>query len=47
MSEPAPFVPSNGPERRAREDLAAAYRIAGIFGWTNLIYSHISLRMPG
>lgn len=31
----------------ARIDLAAAHRIADMFGWTNLIYNHITMRVPG
>src|SRR3546814_17111469 len=34
-------------EKAARVDLAAAHRLADIFGWTNLIYNHITLRVPG
>jgi ribulose-5-phosphate 4-epimerase/fuculose-1-phosphate aldolase len=34
-------------ERAAREQLAAAYRIFDLLGWTELIYNHISLRVPG
>jgi ribulose-5-phosphate 4-epimerase/fuculose-1-phosphate aldolase len=34
-------------EMNARIDLAAAHRMAGAFGWTNVIYNHISLRLPG
>lgn len=34
-------------EWEARVDLAAAHRIAGVFGWTNLIYNHFTLRVPG
>ncbi len=33
-------------ETSARHDLAAAYRLAAAYGWTNIIYSHISLRHP-
>ncbi len=33
-------------EQRARVDLAAAYRIAAYYGWGNLIYNHIALRVP-
>jgi ribulose-5-phosphate 4-epimerase/fuculose-1-phosphate aldolase len=33
-------------ERRARVELAAAYRIASYYGWGNLIYNHIALRVP-
>ena len=31
----------------ARVQLAAAYRIFNLLGWTELIYNHISLRVPG
>jgi ribulose-5-phosphate 4-epimerase/fuculose-1-phosphate aldolase len=34
-------------EREAREDLAAFYRICHMFGWTELIYNHITARVPG
>ncbi|MEO6564422.1 MAG: class II aldolase/adducin family protein [Casimicrobiaceae bacterium] len=34
-------------EWRARVELAAAYRIFAYLGWTELIYNHISLRIPG
>jgi ribulose-5-phosphate 4-epimerase/fuculose-1-phosphate aldolase len=34
-------------EWSARVQLAAAYRIADHLGWTELIYNHISLRVPG
>ena len=34
-------------ERAARVQLAAAYRIFDLLGWTELIYNHISLRVPG
>jgi ribulose-5-phosphate 4-epimerase/fuculose-1-phosphate aldolase len=34
-------------ERDARVQLAAAYRIFDLLGWTELIYNHISLRVPG
>ena len=37
-----------GPEEwTARVELAAAYRIFDMLGWTELIYNHISLRVPG
>jgi ribulose-5-phosphate 4-epimerase/fuculose-1-phosphate aldolase len=43
-----PIIPKiSEAERRARIDLAAAYRIAAVFGWSNLIYNHITLRVPG
>ena len=34
-------------EWQARVQLAAAYRIFNHLGWTELIYNHISLRVPG
>ena len=34
-------------EWRARVDLAACYRLTAIYGWTDLIYTHISARVPG
>jgi ribulose-5-phosphate 4-epimerase/fuculose-1-phosphate aldolase len=34
-------------EWKARQDLAACYRIFHLMGWTELIYNHISLRVPG
>jgi ribulose-5-phosphate 4-epimerase/fuculose-1-phosphate aldolase len=30
-----------------RVDLAAAYQLAGIYKWTDLIYTHFSARVPG
>ena len=34
-------------EWRLRVQLAAAYRIADHLGWSELIYTHVSLRVPG
>ena len=34
-------------EWAARCDLAAAYRLAALYGWTDLNNTHFSLRMPG
>jgi len=34
-------------EWRMRVDLAAAYQLAAIFRWTDLIYTHFSARVPG
>ena len=34
-------------EWAARVQLAAAYRIFDRMGWSELIYNHISLRVPG
>lgn len=43
-TRPARFSPE---EWEARVQLAAAYRIFDRMGWTELIYNHISLRLPG
>ena len=34
-------------EWEARVDLAAAYQLAAVFRWTDLIYTHFSARVPG
>lgn len=34
-------------EWQARVDLAAAYRLVANFGWDDLIFTHISARVPG
>ncbi|MBM7457513.1 class II aldolase/adducin family protein [Rhodococcus coprophilus] len=34
-------------EQRLRRDLAAVYRLVAHFGMTDLIFTHISLRLPG
>ena len=50
VSAPGPFVrPARfgAEEWEARVRLAAAYRIFDHLGWTELIYNHISLRVPG
>jgi ribulose-5-phosphate 4-epimerase/fuculose-1-phosphate aldolase len=44
FTRPARFSPE---EWQARVQLAAAYRIFDRMGWTELIYNHISLRVPG
>jgi ribulose-5-phosphate 4-epimerase/fuculose-1-phosphate aldolase len=36
-----------GAERRTRADLAALYRLVDHHGWTDLIYNHISAKIPG
>ena len=30
-----------------RVDLAAAYRLVALFGWDDLVFTHISARVPG
>jgi len=34
-------------EWQARVDLAAAYRLVAHYGWDDVIYNHISMRVPG
>ncbi|MBC7941095.1 MAG: class II aldolase/adducin family protein [Chitinophagaceae bacterium] len=34
-------------EWRVRVDLAAAYRLVALFGWDDLVFTHISARVPG
>jgi ribulose-5-phosphate 4-epimerase/fuculose-1-phosphate aldolase len=37
----------SGEEWQMRVDLAAAYQLAAIYKWTDLIYTHFSARVPG
>jgi ribulose-5-phosphate 4-epimerase/fuculose-1-phosphate aldolase len=40
--------PGCSPEEwQARVDLAAAYRLVALFHWDDLVYTHISARVPG
>jgi ribulose-5-phosphate 4-epimerase/fuculose-1-phosphate aldolase len=34
-------------EQQLRVDLAACYRLVALFGWDDLIFTHISARVPG
>jgi ribulose-5-phosphate 4-epimerase/fuculose-1-phosphate aldolase len=34
-------------EWQLRCDLAAAYRLVALYGWADLVFTHISLRIPG
>jgi ribulose-5-phosphate 4-epimerase/fuculose-1-phosphate aldolase len=34
-------------EWQARTDLAALYRLVALYGWDDLIFTHISMRVPG
>ena len=34
-------------EWQARVDLAAAYRLVAMYGWDDLIFTHLSARVPG
>lgn len=48
---PVTRIEDSGPisdaEMAVRRDLAAAYRLCAHFGWDDLIYTHISARVPG
>ncbi len=50
-SRPYPENPNpdvwHGDEWRLRVDLAAAYRLIDYFGWTELIYGHLTAHVPG
>jgi ribulose-5-phosphate 4-epimerase/fuculose-1-phosphate aldolase len=35
------------PEWQLRVDLAAAYRLVALYGWSDLVFTHISARVPG
>lgn len=37
----------SGEEWKVRVDLAAAYRLVAYFGWDDLIFTHLSARVPG
>ena len=39
--------PSGAEEQAARQDLAMLCRLLDHFGWTELIFNHVSLRVPG
>lgn len=34
-------------EAEVRRDLAAAYRLVALYGWDDMIFTHISVRVPG
>ena len=44
---PAREVPITEAEREARIQLAACYRIFEMLGWDQLIFNHITVRVPG
>jgi ribulose-5-phosphate 4-epimerase/fuculose-1-phosphate aldolase len=45
---PIPPEPGHVPtERELREDLAAAYRLIALHGMTDLVFTHLSARVPG
>jgi ribulose-5-phosphate 4-epimerase/fuculose-1-phosphate aldolase len=40
-------IPMTDAEWRARVQLAACYRVFNLLGWTEAIFNHITLRVPG
>jgi len=44
---PATTASRSREEWQARVDLAAAYRLVAHFGWDDLIFTHLSARVPG
>jgi ribulose-5-phosphate 4-epimerase/fuculose-1-phosphate aldolase len=48
LSIPKPPAPDREPtEVELRQDLAAAYRLVALFGMTDLVFTHLSARIPG
>ena len=49
MNDTASLPPpaASAEEWRLRVDLAACYRLVAMFGWDDLIFTHISARLPG
>lgn len=49
MNAPALEIRSQVSEQewQTRVDLAAAYRLVALFGWDDLIFTHLSARVPG
>jgi ribulose-5-phosphate 4-epimerase/fuculose-1-phosphate aldolase len=42
-----PRAPMSPAEWKARQELACCYRIFDHFGWTSVIFNHITVRVPG
>jgi ribulose-5-phosphate 4-epimerase/fuculose-1-phosphate aldolase len=47
MSDPRSQTSVSQAERRLRVELAALYRIVALYGWDDLLATHISVRLPG
>ena len=48
LQTPPARTPDRSPEEQAlRVDLAAAYRLVALHGWDDLIFTHLSARIPG
>ncbi len=43
----APVAPISAVEWQVRIDLAACYRLCALYGWDDVIYTHISAAVPG
>jgi ribulose-5-phosphate 4-epimerase/fuculose-1-phosphate aldolase len=46
-SRVAQAMPMTDAEHKARVELAAAYRIFDMLGWVEMIFNHITVRVPG
>src|SRR5262245_61625472 len=44
---PLETAPMTEAERKARVELAACYRIFNMLGWVEMIFNHITVRVPG
>jgi ribulose-5-phosphate 4-epimerase/fuculose-1-phosphate aldolase len=52
VTQPALDIPScegrvSDAEWQVRVDLAAAYRLVALFGWDDLVFTHVTARVPG
>jgi len=46
-ARPVKEAPMTEAERKARVELAAAYRVFDMLGWVEMIFNHITVRVPG
>src|SRR5215216_3972354 len=46
-ARPVQDLPLTDAERKARVELAACYRIFDMLGWVEMIFNHITVRVPG
>jgi ribulose-5-phosphate 4-epimerase/fuculose-1-phosphate aldolase len=46
-ARPVQDLPMTEAERKARVELAACYRIFDLLGWVEMIFNHITVRVPG
>jgi ribulose-5-phosphate 4-epimerase/fuculose-1-phosphate aldolase len=46
-ARPVQDLPMTEAERKARVELAACYRILDMLGWVEMIFNHITVRVPG